>query len=175
MDRLYLREMAYEDKEEVISYINEFVEAGSEINGLSGATSCKSFDELFFRQQQKKNIKFSGYEQDKSPQITYLVIRKSDERIVGTLNIRFNLVRVLDENFSGNIGYGIRPTERKKGYATEAMKLALDILRERGNKIARAGCYSSNTASKKVIMKNGGKLINHKERLTSEDYYEIEL
>ena len=46
---------------------------------------------------------------------TFLLIRANDNKIIGTINIRWNLTEKLKQ-FGGNIGYGIRPTERRKGY-----------------------------------------------------------
>ena len=43
----------------------------------------------------------------------FLLIRENDNRVVGALNIRLSLSGKM-KKFDGNIGYGIRPTERKK-------------------------------------------------------------
>ena len=99
---------------------------------------------------------------------TYLLIRKNDERLVGTFNIRLHLTRALDESMAGHIGYGIRPSERRKGYASEGLRLALEEFKKRGVKSVRLGCFSENIGSKKAILNNGGKLM-------AEDYYEITL
>lgn len=174
MEKLLLREMELSDKEEVIEYINEYISCGSTINGLSGS-ACSTFEEMYEKHQKNKAIKFIDYNQEKGPSSTYLLIRECDGKIVGSFNIRWNLIKVLDDKFIGNIGYGIRPTERRKGYATQGLKLALDICKKKGMKFVRLGCYSENIGSKKTILNNGGKLINHKNGLCAEDYFEIEL
>ena len=64
---------------------------------------------------------------------TFLLIRKNDNKIVGTINVRWNLTEEMKQ-FGGNIGYGIRPTERRRGYnkinlylgLIEAKKVGLD-------------------------------------------------
>ena len=175
MEKLYLKEIGLENEREIIEYINEFVRNGSVVNGLNGATSCETFQELYEKLQAKKNLKFVDYNQEKSPSLTYMLKRKSDERLIGTFNLRLNLTKSLDDNFAGHIGYGIRPSERRKGYATQGLKLILDVCREKGMNFVRLGCYSENIGSKNTIIKNGGRLINHKDSLMSEDYYEIEL
>ncbi len=176
MEELYLKEIELKDEKDVVDYINEFVRNGSVINGLSGATSCKTFLELYEKLQKQKNLKFASYNQeDRPPSLTYMLKRKSDERLVGTYNLRLNLTKALDDNFAGHIGYGIRPSERRKGYATQGLKLVLDICRKKNMKFVRLGCYSENIGSKKTIIKNGGTLIAHSESLISDDYYEIEL
>lgn len=175
MEKLILRELTLDDKVEVLEYLKEFTEYGSAMNGIGGASSCATYEDMLEKQKKMKELSFVSYEQEKSPGTTYLVIRESDNKIIGSVNIRWYLTRSLDENFGGNVGYGIRPTERRKGYATEALRLALNICREKGMKLVRIGCYTNNTGSRKTIIKNGGKLIAHKDMLIPEDYYEIEL
>lgn len=174
-DKLILREMTIEDKEEVLEYLKEFTEYGSAMNGLGGISSCATFEELLQKYEKDKNIEFLGYDENQTPKTSYLLIRERDNKIVGSVNIRWHLTRGMDENFGGNIGYGIRPTERRKGYATEALRLGLELCREKGMEFVRLGCYTNNTGSRKTILKNGGELINHKALLISEDYYEITL
>lgn len=173
MDKLVLRELTLEDKDEVLEYLKEFTEYGSAMNGIGGASSCSTYEEMLEKQQKDKLVEYLGYEENVVPRSTYLIIREKDNKIVGSINFRWELTRSLDENFGGHIGYGIRPTERRKGYATEALRLGLELCRERGMKFVRIGCYTNNTGSRKTILKNGGKLINHKDVLIPEDYYEI--
>ena len=77
------------------------------------------------------------------------------ERLVGLLSVRYELPQRLAESI-GHIGYGVRPSERRKGYATEMLKHALDICRQRGLQRAIVGCFKDNTASEKTILKCGG-------------------
>ena len=57
----------------------------------------------------------------------------------------------------GHIGYGIRPSERKKGYATLQLKLILDKLKELNINQALITCRENNIASKKTMEKFIGK------------------
>ena len=174
MEKLFLREMELSDKEEIIKYINEHLAFGSNINGLSG-TGCVTFEEMYEKHQKNKEIKFIDYNQERGPQATYLLVRETDGKIVGSFNIRWHSTKAVDEKFIGHIGYGIRPTERRKGYASQGLKLALDICKQRGMEVVKLGCYTENIGSKKTIIKNGGKLIKHEDSLCSQDYYEIKL
>lgn len=85
---------------------------------------------------------------------TFFAIRKSDQKIIGLIDIRHGLNDFL-RNY-GHIGYGVRPSERKKGYATQMLKMALDYARQiRLSKVMLA-CYKDNEASSKVIQKCNG-------------------
>src|SRR5690606_28702546 len=48
------------------------------------------------------------------PHTTYWLVN-NQERVIGAINIRHRLNEKL-LNIGGHIGYGIRPSERKKGY-----------------------------------------------------------
>ncbi len=56
----------------------------------------------------------------------------------------------------GNIGYEIRPTERKKGYGTLILKLALQKAEEMGLQKVLLTCDVTNEGSRKIIEGNGG-------------------
>lgn len=86
---------------------------------------------------------------------TFLVIRKEDQKLIGLIDIRHELNEFL-QSYGGHIGYGIRPTERKKGYAEEMLRLALAFCRDLGLEKVMLSCDRENLASKKTILKNGG-------------------
>lgn len=58
------------------------------------------------------------------PDSTYWLVTDNN-RIVGAVNIRHSLTEHLF-NAGGHIGYGIRPSERRKGYATKLLALSLE-------------------------------------------------
>jgi len=93
------------------------------------------------------------------PSSTYWVYETETGRIVGAVNIRHYLNEEL-LRVCGNIGYGIRPDERGKGYATHALALALDKCRAVRMSRVLLGCYKDNPASARIIQKNGGVLEN---------------
>ncbi|RFU66114.1 GNAT family N-acetyltransferase [Bacillus sp. V59.32b] len=77
------------------------------------------------------------------------------KKVIGVVNIRHRLTeRLLDTG--GHIGYGIRPSERRKGYATEILSLCLQKAKELGIDKALVVCDQGNTGSEKAIVKNGG-------------------
>ena len=80
-----------------------------------------------------------------------------DGIIVGTIHIRHVLNDHLRHD-GGHIGYGVRPSARRKGHATQILALALDKCREMGINKVLVTCVKSNTGSAKTIINNGGVL-----------------
>lgn len=78
-------------------------------------------------------------------------------KIVGVVNIRHVLNSRLLNSY-GHIGYGVRPTERRKGYAARMLSLALDKCREMGLEKVLISCDKTNLGSAGTILKNGGVL-----------------
>src|SRR3989339_1207680 len=81
----------------------------------------------------------------------------ADSKYCGQISISHRLIPAL-EQFGGHIGYAVRPSERRKGYATKALELALPYARELGLRKVLITCYKSNIASAKIIIANGGVL-----------------
>ena len=157
MERFYLEEPSLERKDEIIEYLDEFVKYNSNINGTG--LLDKIYDGYTFEEALERCLNMKNEEYAKSinrvPGKTFLLIRKNDNKIVGTINIRWNLSEKMLE-FGGHIGYGIRPTERRKGYnkiqlylvLLEAQKLNLDKV--------MLDCSVDNLGSDKTIKALGG-------------------
>jgi len=92
------------------------------------------------------------------PAYTYFLVNDSG-KILGALNLRLCLNDYL-LNFGGHIGYGIRPSARNKGYATQMLALALPIVKNFGISKVLITCDKSNIGSSKTIINNGGVLEN---------------
>jgi predicted acetyltransferase len=75
------------------------------------------------------------------------------------ITIRHALTPCLEAH-GGHIGYSIRPTEQRKGYATRMLALALEKARQIGLQRVLITCDQRNVASARVIQKNGGLLKN---------------
>ncbi len=82
-----------------------------------------------------------------------------NKKLLGAISIRHYLNEQL-LRLSGHIGYGIRPTERRKGYATAMLKLALEKCKDMGIKQVLITCDKNNIASAKTIISNNGILEN---------------
>lgn len=106
-----------------------------------------------------------------------LLLCHDDDEIVGILCIRNELSKELEAIY-GNIGYSVRDSKRRRGYATQMLRHALDVCRDHGLDSVTLGCYRDNAASVAVIKKCGAVLIaendNYTEGRTSQ-YYEIRL
>ena len=78
-----------------------------------------------------------------------------DDSIVGIIDLRHELNDFLKD--FGNCGYSVRPSQRRKGYATEMLKLILERAHQIGMDKLQLSVERSNEASVKTITKNGGK------------------
>jgi predicted acetyltransferase len=79
----------------------------------------------------------------------------SGAEYLGRLAIRHSLNAFLLEE-GGHIGYDVRPTARRKGYATAMLREALPIARSLGITQTLVTCDVDNVASRKVIEAAGG-------------------
>ncbi|MEI2820859.1 MAG: GNAT family N-acetyltransferase [Marmoricola sp.] len=78
---------------------------------------------------------------------------------VGSASIRHELNDWLLRE-GGHIGYSVRPSARRRGIATEALRQGLDLARGLGIDRALVTCKDDNLASAGTIEKNGGVLEN---------------
>lgn len=85
---------------------------------------------------------------------TFFALRKSDNMIIGVIDLRHTLNDYLKD--FGNCGYSVRPSERKKGYATEMLHQLIKVAKKIGMKELQISVEKTNIGSIKVIEKNGG-------------------
>lgn len=95
------------------------------------------------------------------PETTFFCLDLDRDIFVGAVTVRHYLTdRLLN---AGLIGDGIRPSERRKGYGSAMIGLALLEAKKLGiNKVLMC-CDKRNIASAKSIMNNGGVLENEVE------------
>lgn len=108
----------------------------------------------------------------------YVYIRKNDQKIVGMILLR-KIHKGEDlESYRGNIGYSVRPSERRKGIAKKMLKDILPECKKMGYKSISAICDTHNEGSKQVIVACGGRLekkLYYKSNSICEERYIIDL
>ena len=97
--------------EQIKEYRQEFLDAGSSMDGTGMLRRIEDPYE-WIRVCEEFNSEETVPE-GKVPSTLFMCIRKDDNRIVGMLDFRHRLNDYLRE-FGGNIGYSIRPSERRK-------------------------------------------------------------
>ena len=150
-----------EHKQQMEEYLQEHYANGQYVlNGAGGADRLNNFEEWLKKIQ--NDLSEERVKQGKVPATLYLAIRQTDHKLVGTIQIRHRLNEKLLAH-GGNIGYGVRPSERRKGYAKQMLKLALEESKKLGLKKVLVTCYKENEASRRCIVANGGKLENERQ------------
>ena len=144
-------------EKEVRTYRNDFLVAGDSIGGSNGLEEDVPFEQWL--KQTLDDMDQSTVQGHHVPATTYLAIRKSDNKLIGMIQIRHRLNESL-MLFGGHIGYSVRPSERRKGYAKAMLHLALLKCRELDIDKALLTCDKDNIASSKTILANGGVLEN---------------
>lgn len=139
----------------------------------SGSTNlCKGLPYEVFKSYLENQIarKYQTISYYDTP--TTLYIMYVNENPVGYIGLRTEI----NDNWyewSGNFFYVIRLSERKKGYATKMLALALDEFRKLGFKEVFSVASEGNIGSAKVMENNGAILI--KEDDSARRFYKIVL
>ena len=156
MERFYFEEPGITRKDDAVAYIKEFHEFGSDINGSGGLQRYLDDYEGWL---EKLNEDYSRVpNEEKVPARTYFLIRESDKRIVGMINIRLALNERL-KHYGGHMGYSIRPTERGKGYNKINLYLGLRVCDQYGIEEVFLDADLANPASWKTMEALGGRRI----------------
>lgn len=155
MSDLSLVEASKRYEKEAMAYRQDYISHGEKhINGSSGFIHYDDYDEWLRKIEFEKHKEPSLHD---TPATTYFTIRKEDNKIIGSIQLRHHLTEGLKKD-GGNIGYGICPSERGKGYGTKQLALVLLQARTLQIKKVMISCDKSNRASAKVAINNGGVL-----------------
>ena len=153
MEELILVKPSAEYAEQIMEYRQEFLDAGDSMDGCGPLRRFENPEEY---------IKVCKEYEDPDTVPSHLVsatqflfVRKSDNRLVGMIQVRHCFNDYL-EKYAGHIGYSVRPSERRKGYAKEMLKATLPFCREIGLEKVLVSCIDGNIGSEKTILANGG-------------------
>lgn len=155
VERLILQKPTAEMEQAALDYKSEYFQAGEMV--LHGDAMLDSMEYGPWLRRVLENWGRKSAHGDLVPASTFFAVRESDGRIIGMVNIRHELNEVLAA-YGGHIGYGVRPSERRKGYATAILKMALAYAKELGLSRVMLACDRDNKASRKTIVNCGGKL-----------------
>lgn len=159
--------------EEVRSYREEMLLAGSSMDGTGALRRMENPLEWL-----KYSIAMedpANVPDNKVPATQFVLTDTETGRIYGMLQIRHELNEYL-RKFAGHIGYSVRPTERRKGYAKKMLKQALGYCKETlGLERVMVSCLVENEASRRTILACGGvfeeTIYEHIENVWLEKYW----
>ena len=149
-----LRRPTLADKETILNMMAEFEEAQSAHDG--GFWDAENFDYEEWLETNLNKEMGINLPENRVPSIQFVLFDESGHAL-GFLNLRLRLNEGL-LNYAGHIGYSIRPSERGKGYAKEALRQGLQVARSKNIKRVLVTCDCDNAASRAVILANAGAL-----------------
>jgi predicted acetyltransferase/ubiquinone/menaquinone biosynthesis C-methylase UbiE len=124
---------------------------------MNGSGGLEKFDDpgkwidrcrLFEKRETLPNPDFVETEQ-------FMLDRKDDGKVLGMISFRHSLNEYLAE-YGGHVGYSVRPSERRKGYAGRMLAMCLERCIRFGLEKVLITCMAGNEASRKTILRAGG-------------------
>ena len=151
---LKLVKLSYEYKQQLLDMMDEWLALEQDFSPyMIRRNDPHDFDHYL------ENLEITKETNGRVPDSTFFCLDQDRNIFVGAVNIRhyLNVGLLLD---GGHIGDGIRPSERRKGYATAMIGLALIECKRLGIDRVLMTCDKDNIGSAKSILKNGGVLEN---------------
>lgn len=152
--KMFLLEPSIEYDEQIQAFRKEFLACEGSMDGCG---SLRRFDRT---QDWLEQVESLRRPETVPPGLVlstqYIYVREADRKIVGVIQIRHYFNEFL-EKYAGHIGYSVCPSERKKGYAAQMLRLALPECKRLGINRVLVCCVQGNEGSRKTILKNGGK------------------
>lgn len=140
-------------KNQILEYRQEFINASSSMDGCGSLSRMEDPSEWLNQVKSLANVETVPSNFVQSTQFIY--VREVDNKLVGMIQVRHYFNDFL-EKYGGHIGYSVRPSERKKGYAGLMLKECLQYCKSIGLNRVLLTCKESNEGSRKTILKNGG-------------------
>jgi len=139
--------------DEIKAYRDEMLKTNSAFDGTSSLKRLENPDQWIEYNMLLMNKKTVPDGLVQATQFIY--VRENDGKIVGMINVRHYFNDFL-KKYGGHIGYSIRPSERRKGYAKSMLNETLKYCKEIGINKVLITCLSENEGSRKTILANGG-------------------
>ena len=139
--------------EQIRGYRQDFLDSDCSMDGCGPIRRCS--DPYEYIAECRKYTAPETLPEGKVIATQFFYIRKADDRLVGMIQIRHYLNEYLSR-FGGHIGYSVRPSERRKGYAAAMLHAVLPYCRELGLGRILITCLEDNIGSEKTILRNGG-------------------
>ena len=160
METIELIEATFEYAKDVWQFRQEVLECDadneSQFAGCLSLDTCSSAEEWIEMCQLRKSENTCKQTGVDVPSHTYFAIRKSDNKLVGVIDLRHHINHPILGTWGGHCGYTVRPSERGNGYAKEMLRLNTQNAKKLGIDRLLVTCHSDNKASEKTILANGG-------------------
>ena len=140
--------------QQIEDYKNEFILNNETIHGAANLTNLSTNEWVNFVENTK-------YKETVTPGFVtaHTFFALDNDKIVGIINGRHELNDYL-LNFGGHIGYSVRKSERRKGYAKKMLNYTSEFLFSLGLDKILVTCDKNNIASKRTIESCDGILEN---------------
>lgn len=142
-------------EKQIILYKKEHFDYGDmQVHGTGGLAFFNSYEEWLNHINTIRNLNPKTGVQTS----TFFSKRISDGKLIGCIKIHHSLTDELKNG--GHIAYGIRPSERKKGYGIAQLELCLEFAKRIPLKQVVVACDKDNIASASTAKSCGGVLAN---------------
>ena len=160
MERCYLELPSEARKDDILDFMRELADAGTEPHGTAGLEKVMqgaSFEEALAacRAMAAEGV---TREEWRFKNQAYLLVRERDRRIIGILGVRRDLSDLARRHI-GHLGACLRPSEQRQGYGKLALYLGLREEAKLGEKEVIVGCATTNVPSAKTIRALGGEWV----------------
>jgi predicted acetyltransferase len=139
-------------KEKYLKMMDEWISFGGRLNPAALKNNGASYEEWLGWMKDDQNELTCP--EGAVPQTLYFAFNE-DDILLGAVTVRHYLNERMFID-GGYVGYGVRPSQRRKGYAKKMLALAINKVKEMGVENILITCAADNTGSMKTILANGG-------------------